>query len=81
MASTDIFSGSSPPERLWMLLQSDRISRASVPCTAKSAMITPLLASPHHASNSSRDSPLCSMEGVASTTHGPTSSSPFADDR
>ena len=38
--------------------------------TAKSAMMTPLRASSHHASNRSRLSPVCSMLGVASTTAG-----------
>ena len=52
----------------------DWISRASVPCTAKSQITMPLRGSSHQASNSSRDSPLCSMEGVASTTQGPLSS-------
>lgn len=33
----------------------------------------------HHASNSSLDTPLCSMEGVAITTQGPTSSNWLAD--
>lgn len=36
-----------------------RMSRASVPCTAKSAITTQLRASSHHASKSSRDMPLC----------------------
>ena len=39
-------------------------------------MMTPFLESPHHDSNRSRDRPDCSIDGVASTTHGPTSSSP-----
>ena len=34
-------------------------------------MMTPFLASPHHDSNRSRDRPDCSIDGVASTTHGP----------
>eukprot|EP00982_Pelagococcus_subviridis_P006833 30294-Pelagococcus_subviridis.AAC.98 len=81
MASTDIFRGISPPFLEVIDLQSLRISRASVPCTAKSAMMTPLLASPHHISNSSRDRPDCNIDGVARTTHGPTSSKPPACER
>ena len=77
MASTVIRSGSSWPVLLVTVLQSLRISRAKVPCTAKSHMMTPFFESPHHDSNRSRESPDCSMDGVAKTTHGPTPSNPF----
>mmetsp|Transcript_3786 Transcript_3786/g.11803 ORF Transcript_3786/g.11803 Transcript_3786/m.11803 type:complete len:214 (+) Transcript_3786:604-1245(+) len=46
-------------------------SRARVPCTAKSAMMTPLRLSSHQDSNSSRLRPDCSIDGVAMTTQGP----------
>jgi len=41
------------PPRVMMVAGAPRISRARVPCTAKSAMITAFFGSPHHASNSS----------------------------
>lgn len=43
-------------------------------CTAKSHMMMALRSSSHQASNRSRLSPDCSMEGVAMTTQGPVAS-------
>ena len=45
--------------------------------TAKSAMMTPCFGSAHHMSKSSREMPLCSMDGVASTTQGRPSRNPL----
>ena len=47
---------------------------ASVPSTQYPAMMVPFLLSVHQFSNSSRDSPLCIIPGLAITTDGPMSS-------
>ncbi len=47
------------PARVLTSAGEPRTSRASVPCTAKSAMMTPLRRSSHHISKCVRDVPLC----------------------
>ena len=70
MYVTDIFSGTICPERSGTSFGSDMMSFARVPSTQYPGMTHAFRASWHQRSKSWRDSPLCSIPGLANTTRG-----------